>query len=62
MVCVHATLIQWFPNFAGARTTKNIVVVRGAQNIELNNDSRTTLANLEGHLRSAEQTLGITAV
>jgi hypothetical protein len=28
-------LRQWFPNFSGARTTKNILVLREAQNIDL---------------------------
>ncbi len=37
-------------------------MVRGAQNIELYNDLRTTSANLADHLWSAEQTLGITGV
>jgi len=27
-------LKQWFPNFSGARTTKNHLVVREAQNID----------------------------
>jgi hypothetical protein len=40
---------QWFPNFSDARTTKNILVLREAQNIDLYLDSRTTRANLADH-------------
>jgi len=35
-------LTQWFLNFSGARTNKNILVIREAQNIDLSWDSRTT--------------------
>ena len=40
---------QWFPNFSGARTTENILVLREAQNIDLYRDSLTTLANITDH-------------
>jgi len=56
------TLVQWFPNFFGSRTTWKNLVVREGQNVELYRDSRTTSANLADHLWSAEQTLGITAL
>ena len=36
------SLMQWFPNFSVARTTKNILVVLVAQNIDLYRDWRTT--------------------
>jgi hypothetical protein len=55
-------LDQWFPNFSGARTTKNILVLREAQNIDLYWDSRTTWASMADHLWSAEQTLGNTVL
>jgi len=43
------TLDQWFPNFSGARTTCNNLVVRKAQNIDLCRDSRTTSGYLTDH-------------
>ncbi len=55
------SIAQWFPNYSGTRTTWNNLVVREAQNIDLNRDSRTTLANLADHQWSSEQNLGITA-
>jgi len=42
-------LVQWFPNFSGARTTWNNLVAREAENIDLYRDSRTTSANLKDH-------------
>jgi hypothetical protein len=39
---LKVTLGQWFPNFFGARTTLNILVLREAQNIDLYRDWRTT--------------------
>ncbi len=42
-------LEQWFPNFSGARTTQNNLVVSEAQNIDLYNHSRTTSDNLADH-------------
>ena len=56
------TLVQWFPNFSGLRTTQKNLVIREAQNIQLYRDWRTTSANLADHQWSAEQTLGITAL
>jgi hypothetical protein len=46
-------LIQWFPNFSGARTTLIILVLRESQNIDLYWDWRTTWANLANHWWSA---------
>ena len=42
-------LDQWFPIFYIAQTTKSILVVREAQNIDLYKDLRTTWANLADH-------------
>ena len=42
-------LEQWFPNFSATQTTKNILVVREAQNIDLDRDLPTTFANLADH-------------
>ncbi len=53
---------QWFPNFSGTRTTKNILVLLEPQNIDLYWDSRTTWASLADHFWSTEQTLGNTAL
>ncbi len=53
---------QWFPNFAGARTTLSFSVLRKGQNTDLYMDWRTTWAKLEDHQWSEEQTLGNTVV
>ncbi len=58
----YNVLGQWFPNFSDARTTKNILVIREAQNIDLYGDWRTTWASLADHQWSAMQTLGITVL
>ncbi len=47
--CSSYVLGQWFPNFSGARTTKNILVLREAQNIDLYWDSQTTWASMADH-------------
>ena len=46
---VRMGLGQWFPNFSATQTTENILVVREAQNIDLDRDLPTTLANLADH-------------
>ncbi len=56
---VEDILYQRFPNFSGARTTWNILVLLEAQNIDLDRDWRTTWANLVDHQWS---TLGITVL
>ena len=43
---INVHLKQWFPNFSGAQTTWNNLVVLEAQNNDLYRDSRTTLAYL----------------
>jgi len=43
---VSIILDQLFPNFSGARTTWNYLVVYEAQYIDFYRDSRTTAANL----------------
>jgi hypothetical protein len=49
LLLLNKGLQQWFPNFSGARTTWNNLVVREAQNIDLYRDSRTTSANVADH-------------
>lgn len=59
---INKPLYQWLPNFSGARTTLNNLVVRKAKNIDSYIDAGTITTNLADPQWSMEHTLGITTL